>query len=341
MSTHEDATRKPSSPSIYAAFADPASAERAAEALVASGVRADDISLVVNREEPAGNKTLDDRELDYSQPTRLLGPAGATGRFDPLGNDLRVSTPTPVQGGNLMPIGESAEMNLNPAQNDYPIEDVNQPTAFSSRPPNAKSDYNPDLDKREYNADYKADVDRENREEARLDLQRRMPDQASAESDTGPVDTPNRPTPVYDYRDERTGTAPHAPDTSGIHHESISDAASTAKKGVVAGLGVGALAALTAIAVPGIGLVIGGGALALALGGLAAGARAGHASGGVVSYLKDHGVPANDIPRYQKTYEEGGAIICVQVDDMSNRSGIERILGEHGAVKVDRYGYAA
>lgn len=341
MSTNEDATRKPTSPSIYAAFAVPAEAERAASALVESGVRAEDISLVVNdKDQPDGNKTLDDRELEWSQPTLYSGPAGATGRFDPLGNDLRTSTPTPIQGGNLFPVGESAQMDLNPAQIDYPVENLKEPTAFSSRPADANSDYNAGLDARDYNKDYDRNVERESRDEAIRDVERQSAD-GLVGAEVNVADAPLKPTPVIDAEDPRTAAQPSNADASGVHHETISDAANTATKSVVAGLGVGALAALTAIAVPGVGLVLGGGALALAIAGLAAGASSGQTSGGVVSYLKDHGVPANDIPRYQQIYDAGGAVMCVQVDDMSDREGIEQILNQAGAVKVDRYGYAA
>ncbi|AIE86764.1 hypothetical protein [Fimbriimonas ginsengisoli] len=333
MSTHEDATRKPTSPIIYAAFADPASAEQAAERLVEKGVLAEDISLVVNHKADE-NKTLDDRELSYSQPTIVSGPAGATGRFDPLGNDLRISTPTPIQGGNLFPVGESAQMNLNPAQNDYPMAEEGSPTALSSRPSSARSDFNADLDKREYNAAYKNDVERENLEEARRNLE--------AESDSEAVSTPNRPTPVHDATTSAAAEATSdRADDHGIHATTIPGAADAAKKGVVAGLGVGALAAASAIFVPAVGLILGGGALALALAGLAAASSTGAVSGGVVTYLKDHGVPANDIPRYQKAYEDGGAIICVELHENSDKGMIEDTLNQFGAIKVDRYGYAA
>ena len=334
------------SPAVYAAFDDPHRAESAAGALLDHGVKADRISLVMNEEARNRRSTAEDPEMQYTQPTLVSGPAGATNRFDPLGNDQRQSTPTPIQGGNNWPIGEDAEVDggLNPAQNDYPRTGSSSPTELSSRPPNSKYDFNPDLDRKDYNADYVADVDRENRVEAERDLARRSPDNLAREGDEGlEINRPEHPHTTHEA-DRTVGPAAYEPERAakhGVTTTTIGDAASAAKKGVVAGLGFGALAAVAALAVPGFGLVIGGGALATALAGLAASAAGGAVAGGVVGYLKDQGVPANDIPRYQRAYEGGGAILAVQLEDEGERESIEAILHKYGAHSVDRYGYAA
>jgi hypothetical protein len=340
------ATTEHHSPTIYAAFSDPHRAESAAGALLDHGVKADRISLVMNEEAQKKRGTIEDPEMQYTQPTVLSGRDGATGRFDPLGNDIRTSTPPLIQGGNNWPAGEDAEVDggLNPAQNDYPRTDSTSPTEFSSRPPDSRYDFNPGLDRRDYNADYQADVDRENRSEAERDAARRNVDNLTNEADEGlDINRTDHPQNTHDA-DRTIGPAAYEPDRAakhGVTTTTIGDAASAAKKGVVAGLGVGALAAVAALAVPGVGLVVGGGALATALAGLAASAAGGAVAGGVVGYLKDQGVPGPDIPRYQQAYDGGGAILSVQLESEAERDAIEQVLRKYGASSVDRYGYAA
>lgn len=341
---NENATRKPTPPTIYAAFHDAGRAESAAGALIDHGVKAESISLVVSEEYNQRRGTVDDPELNYTQPTVVSGEAGSTGRFDPLGNDLRVGTP-PVMGGNLGPVGESAELGLNPAQDDYPRSGAGLPTEFASRPPAAKSDFNADLDKRGYNEGYETgvpNVEADNSVQDHRENEARL----SVERDEG-LDI-NRPAEadIRSARDsDRTIGAPaYDPERAakmGVTTTTIADAADAAKKGVVAGLGLGALAAAAALTIPGVGVILGGGALATAIAGLAASAGAGAVAGGVVGYLKDQGVPANDIPHYQNAYENGGAILSVHLDEDSDRAKIESVLSKYGADRVERYGYAA
>ncbi len=118
-----------------------------------------------------------------------------------------------------------------------------------------------------------------------------------------------------------------------------------ATKGALVGAGIGTLAALAAMVVPGVGLVIGAGALAAALGGIAATAGAGAAAGAIVGYLKDMGVDEDDATHYGQAIESGGAVLAVTVP--SGEVGEEtanEILGEHAATNVNRYaarGYVA
>jgi uncharacterized membrane protein len=101
--------------------------------------------------------------------------------------------------------------------------------------------------------------------------------------------------------------------SSGITTTTGSDAASAAGVGAGIGLGVGALAAITAILVPGIGLVAGGGALATALAGAAGATVAGAAAGGVTGYLKDQGVPEDLAQRTETRIKSGGALLSIIV----------------------------
>src|SRR5688572_15374801 len=78
---------------------------------------------------------------------------------------------------------------------------------------------------------------------------------------------------------------------AGVTTTTAGDAASGAAKGAGIGLGVGAAAALASMFIPGFGLVMGGGALASALAGLATTTAGGAIAGGATGYLKDQGVP--------------------------------------------------
>jgi hypothetical protein len=327
------------SETVYAAFADVNHAESAAGALLDHGIAASDISLVLNEKARKQVEGFTDSAAMGSQPTIVSGPAGSTGSFDPLGNDLRAGAGTPpIPGGNMFPLGQTAEVNadLNPALDDYPRGGADEATELSSRPPYSKSDWNPELDKRSYNADYDLGVHDKVDEEIRLDAER---DHASID----PVNQPPVTTTaigrghdadVREYDADRAAKA-------GVSTTTIQDAAKGAAKGVGYGLGIGALAAVASIAIPGFGLVVGGGALAVAVAGLAATAGAGAVAGGVVGYLKDQGVPADEIPHYQQAYEDGGAILSVVIQDPLKAAIVQDLLRKYGASNVRPFGYAA
>lgn len=124
-----------------------------------------------------------------------------------------------------------------------------------------------------------------------------------------------------DYRDvdpehnptEDTGINEIESAEKGITTTTGADAAAGAAKGAGIGLGVGAVAALVSILVPGIGLVMGGGALATALAGAAATTAAGAIAGGATGYLKDQGVPHDVAERFSGQIERGGAVLSISV----------------------------
>ncbi len=325
---------------VYAAFADAAHAESAAGALLDHGIPATDICLVLNEKARKQVEGFTDSAAMGSQSTIVSGPAGATYAFDPLGNDLRAGAGTPpIPGGNMFPLGQTAEVNadLNPAQDDYPRTGSDEPTELSSRPPQSKYDWNPDLDKRSYNADYDLGVHNKVDHEILIE----------AERDRRAVD------PTLNYEVTTTTATAHGHDAdvreydadraakAGVSTTTIQDAAKGAAKGVGYGLGIGALAAVASIAIPGFGLVLGGGALAVAMAGLAATAGAGAVAGGVVGYLKDQGVPADEIPAYQEAYEDGGAILSVVIQDPLKAAIVQDLLRKYGASNVRPFGYAA
>jgi len=75
----------------------------------------------------------------------------------------------------------------------------------------------------------------------------------------------------------------------GVTTTSLADAALGAGKGAELGLGLGAVAALAALAIPGFGIVTGGGALVAAVLGMAGSAMGGAIVGGMTGYFQDQG----------------------------------------------------
>ena len=105
----------------------------------------------------------------------------------------------------------------------------------------------------------------------------------------------------------------------GITTTTAKDAAAGAAKGAGVGLGLGSLAILASLAVPGVGLVMGGGALAAAIAGAVGTTAAGAVAGGVAGYLKDQGIPDEAVTRIASTYSEGGALISVALPSSRRR----------------------
>jgi len=124
----------------------------------------------------------------------------------------------------------------------------------------------------------------------------------------------------------------------GLSTTTPGDVAAGAVKGAAIGLGVGIAAALAAVFLPGVGLVIGGGALATALAGGAATTLAGAAAGGVAGYLVDQGVPMEMATRYSADFVQGGAILAVAIPTGNMPTGVvEETLVKYGANNVATY----
>ncbi len=121
----------------------------------------------------------------------------------------------------------------------------------------------------------------------------------------------------------------------GISTTTPADASAGAIKGGVAGAGIGALAILASLFVPGVGLVLGGGALAMAFAGGAGTIAAGVAAGGVVGYLKDQGVTTDLAATYSDDLGRGGAILGVTVPTGNlTAEDAEAMLVKYGAITV-------
>lgn len=124
----------------------------------------------------------------------------------------------------------------------------------------------------------------------------------------------------------------------GISTTTPEDAGEGAVKGTGIGLAVGAVAALASLLVPGVGLVLGGGALATALGGTALAAGAGAIAGGATGYLKDQGVPSDVAENYHSTVEGGGALLTVNVPSAdTSEADVQSVIAKYGGANVNSY----
>ncbi len=116
----------------------------------------------------------------------------------------------------------------------------------------------------------------------------------------------------------------------GISTTTGADAGKGAVKGAGIGLGVGVLAGLASVFVPGVGLVLGAGALATAIGGAAGATAAGAVAGGVTGYLKDQGVPEDQIANYNNVLKSGGAMVAVTpTDEDVDTAEIQAVLNKY------------
>lgn len=124
----------------------------------------------------------------------------------------------------------------------------------------------------------------------------------------------------------------------GISTTTPEDAGEGAVKGTGIGLGVGILASLAALTIPGVGLVLGGGALAAALGATALTAGAGAIAGGATGYLKEQGIPAEAADRYHGTVTGGGAVLSLSIPSGKvDQATAEEILAKYGAADINAY----
>lgn len=124
----------------------------------------------------------------------------------------------------------------------------------------------------------------------------------------------------------------------GVTTTTEADAAVGTAKGAGIGLGVGTLAALASLFVPGVGLVTGAGVLATALGAVAGSIAAGAVVGGVAGFLEDQGVPQEAARKYDETLIGGGAVIAIRLPSMEvSQAGVRQTLSKYQAVNFGTY----
>jgi len=124
----------------------------------------------------------------------------------------------------------------------------------------------------------------------------------------------------------------------GITTTTSLDTAAGAVKGAGVGLGIGALAVLATLFVPGVGLVVGEGALATALASAAGTVAAGAIAGGVTGMLKDQGVSEEAAIRYNQSLSRGGALIAVSLPSGEvSQATVRQILSKYQASDFTTY----
>jgi hypothetical protein len=142
--------------------------------------------------------------------------------------------------------------------------------------------------------------------------------------------------PIDSWRAPKAATETSAAESEAkksITTTTAGDAVIGAEKGALIGVGVGIIAAIAALAVPGVGLVVGGGALAAAIAAAAGTTAAGAVAGGITGYLEDQGMGPETITRYSTVFERGGTILGIGVP-----SG--RLLPEYAEQLLAKYGAA-
>src|SRR5437660_5501570 len=113
-------------------------------------------------------------------------------------------------------------------------------------------------------------------------------------------------------------------------------AATGAASGAVVGGGLGWLAGIGALAIPGLGPFIAAGPIMAAL----AGAGAGGAVGGLIGALVGAGIPEYEAKRYDGRVREGGILLSVHCDDATWAKRATDILRDSGGDDISETGEA-
>ncbi|MEZ0324352.1 MAG: hypothetical protein ACAH95_00455 [Fimbriimonas sp.] len=379
---------------IYASFADPSNAEKAAGALLDHGVRAEDLSIVSSHTDASGHtttttsgvsRTSGDNDNDVKNTAdagmgymaaagdkvQEWGARGMAGVNDALGNDSgEAKWEAEANRQN-----DSAEQNVSQAGGQF-NNAVDQPgtggysstTGTSSYSASKENDVKNAGDSamgvaagagdkvQEWGARTMAGVNDalgnesgEAKWEAEAKRQNDSADQnfGAAKSEAKDAVDMDRSGSTSSYSSTSSTTSTSSTDNSdstenaakhGISTTTAADAGAGAIKGAGWGLGIGAVAALASLMIPGVGIVLGGGALAAALGGVAAATGAGAAAGAVTGYLKDQGVEAHVAETYEQTVQGGGAILAVNAPSGNcSREEIMETLTKYGAANLNAY----
>jgi Protein of unknown function (DUF3341) len=118
------------------------------------------------------------------------------------------------------------------------------------------------------------------------------------------------------------------------HTKAPEGTATGATSGAVIGGGLGWLAGIGALAIPGLGPFIAAGPIVAAL----AGAGAGGVVGGLAGALVGMGIPEYEAKRYEGRVKEGGILLSVHCDDSKWTKRAKEILERTGADDVSSTG---
>ncbi len=120
------------------------------------------------------------------------------------------------------------------------------------------------------------------------------------------------------------------------HTKAPEGTATGATSGAVIGGGLGWLAGIGALAIPGLGPLIAAGPIVAAL----AGAGAGGVLGGLTGALVGMGIPEYEAKRYEGRVKEGGILLSVHCDDSNWTKRAKETLERTGADDVSSTGEA-
>lgn len=139
---------------------------------------------------------------------------------------------------------------------------------------------------------------------------------------------------------ERSGVATHnitfvANNADGRYRlkgdaEQTTEAASGAAVGGVVGVGAGIMAAMGALAIPGLGPLVAAGVLATTI----VTATGGVIAGGLIGGLIHHGIDEKDAHVYAEGVRRGGTLISVRSAD-DQTAAVDTIMRHHGGVHAD------
>jgi hypothetical protein len=121
------------------------------------------------------------------------------------------------------------------------------------------------------------------------------------------------------------------------HTKAPEGATTGATSGAVIGGGLGWLAGIGALAIPGLGPFIAAGPIMAAL----AGAGAGGVVGGLTGALVGMGIPEYEAKRYEGRVKEGGILLSVHSDNSEWTKKAKQILERTGAQDVSSTGEAS
>ncbi|HLV80794.1 MAG TPA: hypothetical protein VKT32_10955 [Chthonomonadaceae bacterium] len=296
---------------IYAAFATEHDAERAAGALLDSGVAVQDISFIVpGGPAPARSEmTAEQRAAAEARvggaPMPTSAPPARPPADIPAPDVPEISAPQPVNrvaGVDGHPVFERDGMQTSPG---YTFDTVNNVI--------------PDPEQGAMRVETPAA-------------------QVIAPSATMPAVPSNAPMDVVEHEPR-----PHIVDQNrveptaarGISTTTAGDAAKGALEGAGIGLGLGALLGLATVAIPGVGLVAGAGALVAGL--AAATGAAGAVAGGTYGYLHEMGLSPETARRLSANLEAGGPVLSINVSGAVPSGEILRLLQKYGATSAEMF----
>jgi hypothetical protein len=124
----------------------------------------------------------------------------------------------------------------------------------------------------------------------------------------------------------------------GITTTTPGDAAAGAFQGGEIGLGLGIMMGTASLLIPGVGLIVGAGALASAIGAAMATTAAGAIAGGIAGYLKDQGVPEEAAEVYTGEVTKGGTLLALRLPSGKVDEAVARqLLTKYHGVAIELF----